>query len=323
MYKREFENLLKKSLPRATLLYGEEYFLSLFMKFYKQKLEISDGALSLYYDEYDFAQARGYLSQSSLFGGTNLLIVRSSKALPKKELDILVDLTAKNSSNYFLLLFDGEAKDAKKMHKSFEKGGVWVRFFPPNHREIEEIARAKVAELGLEIGQESIYYLLNTLEYNLPLILKELEKLHSHNRPINKKDIELFTSSISSSTIDNLISEIFQKKDLIKTLSNLLELGSSEYDILRGVQIFVNQIFLFHSYIKSYGRPPSSKEVLGYALPKHLQEQRISIAMRIKTSTLTQVYQHLIKSEIRLKKSKPQNRETLLFGSLIGLQRLL
>ncbi len=323
MYKREFDQLLKKSLPRAVLLYGEEFFLSLYLKFYREKLKGDGEILTQYYDEYDFTQAKSFLSQSSLFGGENFLIIRSSKALPKKELDTLVELIYKNSSNYFLLLFDGEAKDAKKMHKSFEKGGVWVRFFEPNHREVQEIVENRVKSLELKIDQEAIFYLLNTLEYNLPLILKELEKLSCLNRPITKKEIELFTSTLPSSTIDNLIDDIFHKRDLIKSLNSLLELGSSEFEILRAVEIFVNQLFLFNSYIKIYGVAPNSKEILGYTLPKHLHNKRVALAMKLKSATLNRVYEHLLTSEIRLKRAKSQNRETLLFGSLIELQRLI
>jgi len=323
MYKREFDNLLKKSLPKAVLLYGEEYFVSFYMGFYKQKLNSEDGVLGLYYDEYNFQEAKSYLAQSSLFGGVNLLVIRRSKPIPKKELDILVELSSKNPTNYLLLLFDGEAKDAKKMHKSFEKSGVWVRFFPPNQKESYQIISQKIQELKLAIEQDAIYFLMESFENNIPLILKELEKLAIVNRPISKKDIEIFTSSISSSTIDSLIVELFQKKDIIKTLSNLLELGSSEADILRSIQIFMNQIFLFHSYIKAYGTAPSSQEVLGYRLPKPLEQQRVSLAMRLESKILVKVYQHLLDSEIKLKKSNPQSRESLLFGILIKLQRLL
>jgi DNA polymerase-3 subunit delta len=323
MYKREFDNLLKKGLPKAVLLYGEEYFVSFYMGFYKQKLNSEDGVLGLYYDEYNFQEAKSYLAQSSLFGGVNLLVIRRSKPIPKKELDILVELSSKNPTNYLLLLFDGEAKDAKKMHKSFEKSGVWVRFFPPNQKESYQIIFQKIQELKLAIEQDAIYFLMESFENNIPLILKELEKLAIVNRPISKKDIEIFTSSISSSTIDSLIVELFQKKDIIKTLSNLLELGSSEADILRSIQIFMNQIFLFHSYIKAYGTAPSSQEVLGYRLPKPLEQQRVSLAMRLESKILVKVYQHLLDSEIKLKKSNPQSRESLLFGILIKLQRLL
>lgn len=323
MYKKEFDELLKKSLPRAVLLYGEEYFLSFYLKLYKERLGILEEILTQYYDEYDFSQAKSYLSQSSLFGGENLLIIRSSKALPKKELDSLIELTQRNFSNYFLLLFDGEAKDAKKMHKSFEKSGVWVRFFAPNHKEAKEILIQKAKLLNLDITYEAIEYLLDSLEYNLSLATKELEKLSTLNIKITKKEVEIFGSSISLATVEALIADIFYKKDLVKTLANLLELGSSEFEILRAIEIFVNQIFLFHSYIKAYGVAPSSQEVLGYTLPKALLEQRVSLAMKIKLSTLNQIYEHLLESEIRLKKAPPQTREAILFGSLIKLQKLL
>ncbi len=323
MYKREFEDLLKKTLPRAVLLYGEEFFLSFYLDFYKKRLNLKEEILTQYFEEYDFAQAKNYLLQTSLFGGVNFLVIRTSKALPKKELDILLDLTSKSNLNYFLLLYDGDAKDAKKMHKSFEKNGVWVRFFPPNKRELKVILETKVKDLSLEISSDALEFLSENMEYNLGLIIKELEKLASLNKKIEKRDIEIFTSLLPSSTIDTLLLEIINKKDLIKSLKNILELGSNEFEILRAIEIFFNQIFLYHSYIKNYGKPPNSQEILGFSLPRHLHEQRVAFAMKIDLKKLTKIYSFLIESELKLKRAKPQTKESLLFGILIKIQKIL
>jgi DNA polymerase-3 subunit delta len=324
MYRREFEILIRKSLPKALLLYGEEYYLSLYLNLYKSRLKVGDEVLALYYDEYDFTQAKSYLSQTSLFGGTNLLLLRGSKALPKKELDTLVAFTNKGDSNYFLLLFDGEAKDAKRMQKSFESSdAVWVRFFAPNRKESIATLHKKAKEIGLKIEEEAISYLMDSMEYNLMLAMKELEKLSALNIPIGLKEIDRFVYSITSTEIDKFLFELFQKKPIIKTIFELLEGGKSEFDILRATQVYLNQIFLFNSYIKIYGNAPSSQVVLGYHLPKHLHEQRTALAMRIESERMTELYDHLLKSELRLKMARANSREVLLYGIMIELQRLL
>ena len=42
--------------------------------------------LSLYFDEYNYTQASSHLSEQSLFGGKNILYVKSDKKIPAKEL---------------------------------------------------------------------------------------------------------------------------------------------------------------------------------------------------------------------------------------------
>ena len=100
MYKREFDNLLANKLAKAVLLYGEnEYFLNYYIEYYIKSLNIKDEALILNYDGYDFNQAFHYLSQSSLFGDINLLIIRSDKKIPKKDLEALLSITNKSDMN--------------------------------------------------------------------------------------------------------------------------------------------------------------------------------------------------------------------------------
>ena len=128
MYKRELDQKLQQALPKALLLYGENsYLIDFYIEYYIRSLQAEEDRLSLYFDEWDFAQAKNYLSQSSLFGGTNLLIVKHEKRIPKKELDTLIALANKNSDNYFLFGFSGETRSAKEMQRSFteKQGGVW------------------------------------------------------------------------------------------------------------------------------------------------------------------------------------------------------
>jgi len=85
MYQREFEQRLGRELPRAVLLFGDnDYMIDYYTDHYRSKLDAKESLLALYHDEYSFEQAKGYLSQSSLFGGINLLIIRRAKKIPKK-----------------------------------------------------------------------------------------------------------------------------------------------------------------------------------------------------------------------------------------------
>ncbi len=325
MYQKEFEQYIKKSLPRSVLLYGKnEYLIEYYIRYYQKKLDAKESMLTLYYDEYDFEQAKSYLSQSSLFGGTNLLLIRDNKKLPAKELEQLIKYTQRSSDNYLIFAFDGEDRDAKSLQKSFteKKGGVWVRFFEANPKEALWILENEARRLKIQSDSYTLSHLLKLLDNNLTLALKELEKLSIIPQPISTKDIDQLVYSTAPLAVEQLLIDLFNKKPINQTLERLLELGANEFEILRATQFFVNQIFLFHAYIRLNGLV-DSKAILGYKLPRQIEDQRANLATRIKIETWNKIYSHLLESELRLKKSKSSYKETELYGILIKLQHYL
>ncbi len=324
MYQREFEQKIRGDLPKAVLLFGDnEYMLNHYIDVYKDRLEAREDILSLYHDEYSFEQAKNYLAQSSLFGGINLLHLRVVKKIPKKDLDILVELANKNQDNYLIIIHEGEARDVKGMQSSFtdKKGGVWVRLFEPNPRESIAILSQKAQSIGVEIDHYALNHLILLLNNNLALCSNELEKLAILGIKIESKDIDRLVYSTAPLAIEQLLIDLFAKKPIAQTISKLLELGEDEYSILRSTQFFVNQIFLFHAYIRLHGQP-DSKEILGYKLPKQIEEQKATLALRVKTASLLKIYEHLLRSELRIKKAGA-DKEGLLYGTLIKIQDLL
>jgi len=324
MYQREFDQRLHKEIPHAVLLYGEnDYLLDHYSELYRKKLDASDTLLALYHDEYNFEQAKNYLSQSSLFGGTNFLLIRHEKKIPKKELDILIELTQKSSENYLLYLFEGNTANAKGLQSSFseKKGGVWVRFFETNIRDGIAVLQQKAREIDLDIDHYALSHLLTLLNNNLALCSNELNKLAILGTKIESRDIDRLVYSTAPLAIEQLLIDLFAKKPVIDTISKLLELGEDEFSILRSTQFFVNQIFLFHAYIRLHGQP-DSKAILGYKLPRHIEEQKATLATRVKTASLLKIYEHLLESELLLKKAG-SNKEVLLYGTLIKIQSYL
>ncbi len=88
MYKRDFDKVLQKGLPSATLLYGENnFYFDFYRDYYIKKLDAKETLLEQLFDDYDFSQAKSYLSQASLFGDANLYILRRDKKIPKRELE--------------------------------------------------------------------------------------------------------------------------------------------------------------------------------------------------------------------------------------------
>ncbi len=325
MYKREFENLLRTTPPRAMLFFGENsYQIANYIQHYINITNAAESMLTLYHDEYSFERAKAYLSQSSLFGGTNLLIIKREKKIPKKELDILVELVAKNPQNFFLFYYQGTASNAKSLQSSFtpKKGANWLRLFEPNIRESIELLQKKAQNIGLKIDHFALQHLILLLNNNIALCANELDKLAILETEVTSRDIDRLVYSTAPLATEQLLIELFEKKPIIERVAKLLEIGEDPLSILRSTQFFVNQIFLFHAFMKLNGYI-DSKAILGYKLPKNIEDKKANLALRVKTPTILKLFEYLLKMELELKKTPPNNRELLLYGLFIKLQSYL
>jgi len=325
MYQREFDQRLKQFLPKAVLFYGDNHYLiDYYLDTYIQKLDAKESMLSLYHDEWNFEQAKNFLSQTSLFGGTNLVVVKHEKKIPKKELDLLVELANKNSDNYFLYAYAGAAKDAKSMQSAFteKKGGVWVRFFEPNIRDGITILQQKAQKIQLDIDHYALQHLILLLNNNLALCSNELDKLAILGIKVTSKDIDRLVYSTAPLATEQLLIDLFNKKPITATITKLLDLGEDEASLLRSTQYFVNQIFLFHAYIKLNGHVDSAA-ILGYKLPKQIEDQKAQLALRIRSASLLKIFEHLLESEIAMKQAPATQKEVLLYSMLIKIQQYL
>jgi DNA polymerase-3 subunit delta len=325
MYQRDFDKLLRNTPPRAMLFYGENpYLIASYIQHYINITHANDSLLTLYFDEYSFEKAKAYLSQSSLFGGTNLLIIKRDKKIPKKELDILIDLVAKNPDNYFLFNYQGKASDAKSLQNAFtpKKGANWLRLFEPNIRESIEILQRKAKAIGLQIDHYALQHLMLLLNNNLALCANELNKLAILEGEVTSKDIDKLVYSTAPLATEQLLIELFEKKPIVETMRRLLELGEDEFTILRNTQFFMNDIFLFHAYMKLYGHV-DSQAIVGRKLPKKVEEQKATLALKVKTPIILKILEDLLKVELQMKTTPSNNREVLLYGVFIRLQSYL
>ena len=325
MYQREFENLLRTKPPRAMLFYGDnEYLISSYLQHYINITHAKDSLLTQYFDEYDFTIAKNYLSQISLFGGVNLLIIKRDKKIPKKELDTLIELVQKSPDSYLLLEYKGLDKDAKSLQSSFspKKGANWLRLFEPSIRDNIAYLQRKAKNIGLNIDHYALQHLLMILNNNLALCANELNKLAILEGEVTSKDIDRLVYSTASLKVEKLLIELFEKKPVISTINRLIELGEDEYSILRSTQFFINQIFLFHAYMKLHGKI-DSKEILGYKLPKDIENQKANLALRVKSQTILKIFEHLLEVELQLKSSNSMDKEALIYGAFIKLQQYL
>ncbi len=328
MYKREFENLLNSSqLPKSILLHGACFYqTNFFGEKIVEKLEVlPEEKLLVYYDEYNFSTAKNFLSQSSLFGDRNILIIKTDKVIPKKELDILVELSFKNSSNHFIYQYFGDDKKARNIAKSFtpKKGANFVRFFKLNQGEAIYLLDILAKDIGVNISKYALSHLYMLQNEDVSLCANDLKKLSIFEKEIQISDINEFVYGLGSVGMDSFIYDLLQKKDIKKSYSKLVELGSAdEVRIINAIESYLGQLFLFFTYIKLNGRF-DAKSILGYPLPPNIAQERSRLCMMFDIKTYNDIFSVLLNCEFKLKKMQNIDKSSMLLSTLIKLQTFL
>lgn len=313
-------HLQNNAAPRAMALFGESHFL---IERYVQKLAQIEGAsiLSLYHDEYDFNTAKAHLSQGSLFGDQNLLIVKLEKKLPKAELDTLVELVGKNEDNTFIYCYLGEdVKGADTAFKGAHAGAV--RFFHPYANEARAIVLQEAKEMGLQLDSQAAFHLLEMQNNDLSLACSELSKLLILNKPITIKEIDEQVFGLSEIKVDQFITQVIEKKEFLSSLHHLLESGEDEIRLLTGISAFLTQLYLFNTAIKIHGIADSTL-ILGYKLPGFIEKERAALSIKITPDAYKKGLNLLLDTELKMKSVGSPDQEALLLSSLLKLQSLL
>ncbi len=320
MYKNELDRYIQTSkLSNSFVLFGESSFL--IDRYTKNLSKIEDSSiLSFYYDEYNFKSAKSHLSQASLFGGANVLIVKSEKKVPKKELDELIDLCEKNRDNLFIYAYYG--KDHKTYAKAFSKKSTMsVRFFNPNHNEAIAIVEEVVEEKGVNMDRYSIAHLLNIHNGDVALACNEIEKFMVYDKTITTKDIEHLVSGLAEVSMDDLIKKILHKKEFTQSLRNILEHGEDEIRVITALTSYLTQLYMFNIYIRVNGTP-NAKEILGYPAPKFVVEEKATLSLKFKPHSYYKLHSLLLDSELKMKSSNV-DKGAILLSTLIRVQKLI
>lgn len=328
MYKREFEGVLKANkAPKSTLLYGACAYQNNLLA--QQLLALlkaeSEEKMMMYFDEYTFASAKNFLAQSSLFGDRNILIVKTDKTIPTKEIETLVGLCAKNDSSYFIYQYFGEDKKATPLTKLFDKqnDGVFVRLFKADFNEAIQLLQNHANAIKLSIDRYALQQLYMIHAENLSLCANECEKLLVLGKDVEINDVNRLVYGLGNVSMDYFITKLLDKKDIKEEFERLVEGdGIEEIRIVNAVQAHVSQLFLFHAYIKLYGTF-DAKAILGYPLPPQLAAQRSQHSIKIDLATYHKLSNLLIDAEYRLKKVGNVEKTSYLLSILIKLQSYL
>ncbi|QOY54189.1 DNA polymerase III subunit delta [Candidatus Sulfurimonas marisnigri] len=322
MYKSELDkHIQNNSLSNSFVLFGESSFL---IDMYTKKLtDIQDAsALTYYYDEYDFNSAKAHLSQASLFGGQNILIIKSEKKVPKKDLDILIDYCEKNKDNIFVYAYYGSDHKTYNNKNSFGKTtAMSVRFFNPNQNEaifaLSQIARDK----HVNIDNYTITHLLEIHHGDIALSSNEIDKFRVYDRAITTKDVDNLVFGLALVNIDELIKKILNKKDFKSELENILEHGEDEIRVVTAITSYLTQLYMFNIYIRVNGAP-NALEILGYPAPKFVVDEKATLSIKFKPSTYYKLHELLLESELKMKSSHV-DKSAILLSTIIRIQQLL
>jgi DNA polymerase-3 subunit delta len=313
-------HLQKKTAPRAMALFGESHFL--IDRYARALASIEEASVvSMYHDEYDFTTAKAHLSQGSLFGDHNLLLIKHEKKLPKTELDTLVTLVGKNDNNTFIYCYYGD--DVKGVDTAFKGSHTGsVRLYTPFANEARAILIHEGGNLGISLNTQVATHLLECHNNDLGLACNELSKLALLNKPITLAEIDKHVYGLNEIKLDTLITHIIEKKSYLNDLQKLLESGVNEIYILTALSKFLTELYLFNTTIKMNGFVDSAL-VLGYKLPSFIEKERSSLAIKIAPHSYKKGINLLLDTELKMKSSGSPDQEALLLSALLKLQTLL
>ncbi len=322
MYKNELDKAIQSSkISNSLVFFGESSFL--IDMYTKMLTNVEDASiLSFYHDEYDFKSAKAHLSQASLFGDRNILIIKSEKKVPKKELDILIEYCEKNPDNIFIYAYYGSDHKTYNNKKTFAKFSTMsVRFFHPKEYEAQNIVMQVAKEKNVNIDKYSISHLLNIHNGDVALSSNEIDKFRVYDREITTKDIDNLVFGLAEISIDDLIKNILNKKDFREDLANIIEHGEDEIRVITAISSYITQLYMFNIYIRVNGAP-NALEILGYPAPKFVVDEKAAFSLKFKPNTYYKLIELLLESELKMKSSHV-DKGAILLSSLIRIQKLL
>ncbi|ACM92880.1 DNA polymerase III, delta [Nautilia profundicola AmH] len=300
MYKKDFDKLSK--IPNYCVFFGNNFYLQQYENKIFEKFK-DENVLKLYFDEYDFETAKTHLSESSLFGGKNVLIIKHNK-IPTN-----IDKLIKHTKDSYLFFFYYGNKKPEMFGKNF------VRFFEPNLRDILEIINSLANKYKIEISQEAKMHLATTTES--VFIEKEIEKLSNYSNKISLDDIKNLVFEYKEESFEELFNLILNGKDFNGELEFFLETNDFKR-IIPALIRFVRDLYMYNLYIKKTGAS-TLEGLLGYKLPIHINKQRVELAIKFKEKDYYELLKFLLNKELEMRNSD-KNKESLFWETISYLK---
>ena len=300
MYKKDFDKL--KQIPNTLLLYGNSFYLQEYEKKLLDRFKDSN-ILKMYYDEFDFERAKIHLSENSLFGDTNVLIIKHNKIPPN------LDKLLKYAKNSYLFFFYYGNKKPEIFGKNF------VRFFEPNLREKLEFLDELSKEFNLTITKEAKMFLAKSLEPSF--FRKEMEKLSLYSDEITLNDVKELVFIYKEESFEELFVSILKGEDFLDKLNSMLEVVDFKR-IIPAMIRYVRDLYSYNLYIKQTGLN-SLEGFLGYKLPFNIEKQRVELAIKFKEKDYYELLKSLLDFELKMRNSD-KNKEALFWEAISFLK---
>lgn len=303
MYKNIFDKEFTSGITyNSYMFYGLcDYLVEKYTDDISVKLANGDDIYKVYFDEYNFKDCINYLSQSSLFASNNVLMIKTVKKIPKKEIDQLVSICNTNPDSYMVLSCIGGV-DFKTMAKSFTKktSSVEVRFFIPTDQESLHILNLACQDKNIQCGFGELQYLYNMHQKDLSLCVNDLDKLLILDKPISVNIINAQCFGMGAVSIDDFLNKLFTAQSINRDLYMILEEGMNEINLINQTTGFIQQLFTINSYLKLYGQL-NIVEIWGYKLPLNIANTRASIAIKFKQDDFLRMLNFFQNLELELK----------------------
>ena len=285
MYKKEFDSL--PSLPHSVVFWGDNFYLREYEKKILDKFKDAN-ILKMYYDEFDFDKAKLHLSENSLFGDTNVLILKHNKIPPNIE-----KLFEFAKDSYFFFFYYGNN------HIKYENS---VRFFAPEVKELFLFIENKAKELNITISKQAVMKLIQSVES--VFLEKEIEKLALFKSEIYENDIDEIVFFYKEDRFEDIIVDILEGREFENSLKNLLlKVGYNRF--LVAIINYIKDLYKYNLYIKKTGLS-SLKGLLGYQLPYDIERKRVSLAIKFKEKDYYKLLRFLLSKELEIRKGKDE-----------------
>jgi len=303
MYKNVFDKEFANNIMyNGYMFWGQsDYLVEKYSNDVAQRLANGEDIQKIYFDEYNYKDCLNYLSQSSLFSANNILLIKTIKKIPKKEVDDLLQACSNNQDSKVVFCCTGDT-DYKTMTKSFTKKNTAaeVRFFTPTDQEAVHILNAEIQKINLQCGFGELQYLYNMHQKDLSLCVNDLHKLAILQKPITSNIINIQCFGMGAVSIDDFFNKLFSGASINKDIYMILEEGMNEINLINQTTSFIQQLFTINSYLKLYGQL-NILEIWGYKLPDKIANTRASLAMKFKQEDFLMMLEFFQNLELELK----------------------
>jgi len=300
MYKKDFDKLGK--LPNYCVFYGNSFYLQQYENKIIEKFK-DENVLKIYFDEYDYEIAKTHLSESSLFGGVNVLVIKHNK-IPQN-----IEKLLKFTKESYLFFFYYGNKKPEVFGKNF------VRFFEPSLKDIIEQINVLSQKYGVEISQEAKMYLARTTES--VFLEKEIEKLSNYSDKISLNDVKNLVFEYKEESFEGLFNLILNGRDFYNELEYFLE--TNDYKrIIPALIRYIRNLYMYNLYIKKTGNA-SLEGLLGYRLPVHINKQRVELAIKFREKEYFELLKFLLNKELEMRNSE-KNKESIFWETVSFLK---